>query len=561
MLRMAPIKPFEFLSAEGNECDSTEDQLSNFFIFEAIRNAFKYEVDHIFDSRHNLPHRLRYPQLPVIDVIEVEEPTYYTPLGPILTSESTIDDIYQVLENIYLRQLRFDAEKNFEDRLFLAYGDQKTSSLIRSCKALRNEEPDQYESYKWVLPVPGLWHLRLNYLYMVMKIFNGGGKHSDDPSSLFNHINILKRRNIPIEKAPFQHLEELMLHSFDARVVALFLVKLRDTTRLDLRSPEQVAVAIKALRPVQIWALVDEVRSAAFGWDIIGKANKIRQSHLPKKKGSSPTGVEQLSTLLGIDAEDTPDPMCDVDVEFLTHVRFLQAVKTYKVLKYSIQCGDIGLLRRSVVQSIFHFSGTSHKRYSQEMLYFWWITSSSASDPVLQRAILANSLVTSRKKREHFMEADKVNELFNLELKETLRMKRTSTFGVVNLFKQSVLMSKHASLLRDIMEEAFGEATKNDHTVKSAAADIRSLAHLLAQSSLVYSPSRTAGFDPAPAFTFGKRNLNDRIDSLNLHILHGMCTANEDDPEDDNVVFDEEPDLGLVGLEVQLLGQTCTPHC
>jgi hypothetical protein len=157
----------------------------------------------------------------------------------------------------------------------------------------------------------------------------------------------------------------------------------------------------------------------------------------PPKKGSPSAQVEQLGTSLDVNAEDAPDLVCDVDVEFLTHVRFLQAVKTYKVLKYSIQRGDIGLLRRSIVQSVFHFFGTSHKRYSHEMLYLWWITSSSASDPVLQRAILTNSLVTCRNNCGHFMEADKLNELFNLELKETLRTKRTSTFGVENLFKQS----------------------------------------------------------------------------------------------------------------------------
>jgi hypothetical protein len=50
MLRMVPINPFEFFSAEGNECDDVEDELSNFFIFEAIRNAFKDEVDHIYFS-------------------------------------------------------------------------------------------------------------------------------------------------------------------------------------------------------------------------------------------------------------------------------------------------------------------------------------------------------------------------------------------------------------------------------------------------------------------------------------------------------------------------------
>ena len=78
----------------------TGEPVVQFIYLEAIHNAFKQEVDHIFEGR-NLPHHLRYPQPPVIDVIQVEEPTFYTPLEAILTSESTIDDIYEVFENIY----------------------------------------------------------------------------------------------------------------------------------------------------------------------------------------------------------------------------------------------------------------------------------------------------------------------------------------------------------------------------------------------------------------------------------------------------------------------------
>jgi hypothetical protein len=32
-----------------------------------------------------------------------------------------------------------------------------------------------------------------------------------------------------------------------------------------------------------------------------------------------------------------------------------------------------------------------------------------------------------------------------------------------------------------------------------------------------------------------------------------MCTADDNDPENDIVVLDEEPDLDLVGLEVRIL--------
>jgi hypothetical protein len=50
-VRMVPIKPFELFSGDGNNCDDIENQLSNFFIFEAeVCNAFKREVDHIFEG-------------------------------------------------------------------------------------------------------------------------------------------------------------------------------------------------------------------------------------------------------------------------------------------------------------------------------------------------------------------------------------------------------------------------------------------------------------------------------------------------------------------------------
>lgn len=65
-----------------------------------------------------------------------------------------------------------------------------------------------------------------------------------------------------------------------------------------------------------MWALVDEVRSAAFSWDIIRKANDIRPCHLSKTKGSSSNQVEESSTSLGVNAEDAPER---VDVEFLAY--------------------------------------------------------------------------------------------------------------------------------------------------------------------------------------------------------------------------------------------------
>ena len=130
---------------------------------------------------------------------------------------------------------------------------------------------------------------------------------------------------MPVEKAPFHHLEELMLHSFDARVVALFLVKLQEIIHLD---PEQVAVAVKTLRLVQMWWM----RSVQLHLVGISSRRPTRSDRLisPPKKGSPSAQVEQLGTSLDVNAEDAPDPVCDVDVEFLTHVRFSRQLRRIK---------------------------------------------------------------------------------------------------------------------------------------------------------------------------------------------------------------------------------------
>jgi hypothetical protein len=80
----------------------------------------------------------------------------------------------------------------------------------------------------WLLPVTGLWHLRLNYLKVIMRAFYGGKKYSDQYSTLYTQMNHLDRRNIPKESAPFHHMEELVLHSFDARILAMLYVKIGD---------------------------------------------------------------------------------------------------------------------------------------------------------------------------------------------------------------------------------------------------------------------------------------------------------------------------------------------
>ena len=52
-------------------------------------------------------------------------------------------------------------------------------------------------------------------------------------SVLYTHINHLEWCNIPKEKAPFYYMEELILYSFNACVVALFLVHIHNKCNIE----------------------------------------------------------------------------------------------------------------------------------------------------------------------------------------------------------------------------------------------------------------------------------------------------------------------------------------
>ena len=110
------------------------------------------------------------------------------------------------------------------------------------------------------------------------------------------------------------------------------------------------------------------------------------------------------------------------------------------------------------------------------MLLLWRLVGTSACDLVLQRAILANSLVNLRGRPDSFFKTDRLNELLNLQLKELLWTRGNSTFGTDELFKWSVFIISYTGVFCDIFECAFGERTNSEHTTKSPVLDIRYLA-------------------------------------------------------------------------------------
>jgi hypothetical protein len=126
----------DILSADGNQHDHIQDQISKYLILEAIRTAYPDEIHSLLHSKEHTGFITT--EMPQLDILPPEK-TLSTTLGPI-PAEGTIAGNYDILHNIFIRQLAFNPDMDFSTRLFLVFGDQLTVSRIRSIKFERRED-------------------------------------------------------------------------------------------------------------------------------------------------------------------------------------------------------------------------------------------------------------------------------------------------------------------------------------------------------------------------------------------------------------------------------------
>jgi hypothetical protein len=148
--REVPLTIHDLLSSPGAACyDEVSAEIDTFFIAEAIRTA--------------------YP-------------------GPVKVTFAKPDVSYPVMPAVELLEPRTTDDKEFDNRLFLAYGDQKTSSLIRSMQREQVEVSSAYDRKDWLIGVAALFHLRMNYLWLMQRT-HYGNMEQQDASTLYHHIN------------------------------------------------------------------------------------------------------------------------------------------------------------------------------------------------------------------------------------------------------------------------------------------------------------------------------------------------------------------------------------
>lgn len=434
----------------GNSRDDISIQSQRYWIAEAIRYTHRDAVELIFMENQPPkigPRKLEvklvgWPEFPLVERLETRKTPHFG-LGPILENEGTIQGTYEVIDNIFQRQLGLNQPADFDQRLHLVYGDQKTVSLIGSVKKERRFSRNLYGRYRWLLPIPGLFHWRTNFIDMIYDVYSGSGnsKAAGVNTTLLHNQNYLGC--VQGHKSPFHHKEEVAMKAFDARITAMFYDAIRDGTRADDR--DTVNRYIAKLSRSTFLKHVEAIRESVFTW-----------------------GAQYSS-----DSQDS------VDYCYIAHARFLADMETYKSLKYAIKHADIGMIERSFARSALLFHGCKKTKYAHLSLYMTWLTHDKAASKELRTAVLANGLVNVRGAKDGWFEMDRLNEFFNLQMKTLMTTRRSSNQTPHALFRRVALTASYCTDLQAGLEKTFGEYSNGRHQTKDASDDVHRLAYEL----------------------------------------------------------------------------------
>ena len=425
--------------------------------------------------------------------------TDYRPMAPVWQNEGTNDGTIAIVDNYEEAQCRQNPEDElWKSRLTLWHGDVKTIIRLRSMQAMRMETAERaYDTKQWIMPVLGLWHLRFNLLKLIHRT-HWGGSFPPEQSCLQYAADAWNRSNVNVPN-DFAKLEELLTHSYQARILALLL-----------ENSEQVFI-----RPEDAEAWIKRLSEK----DLENRVNAVIDAFNPPKT-------------------DANDESFSQNEAWFNHQCFVRHMNVYFQLRYSIKFADIGLLRQALrdVCVIFQAKEGKCDNYAPELLRVLQMVDSQASQIKLQDAILSNMLVNLAGDPDKNFEVDRLVEFLNKLVSTTKRDRLNSTKPLDELLREITLTAPYMLQLKRAIEKQFGKPRKGNHPPKDAAEDIWTMVKDLHAED--YQQRNKDGFSVylvTDLIRGGFQNLGENVVKHNEKLRAGTTALNE-------VMIDECPE-------------------
>jgi hypothetical protein len=114
-----------------------------------------------------------------------------------------------------------DDSHHFSERLWLAWGDQKTAIFIRNLKAEQSTATRAFDRREWLLGPIAFFHVLQTFLYLIIRTHFESPPGTHSKSTVLHDIGYWDRHGITRENAKYHLLEPLVMQGWTARVLAL----------------------------------------------------------------------------------------------------------------------------------------------------------------------------------------------------------------------------------------------------------------------------------------------------------------------------------------------------
>jgi hypothetical protein len=399
--------------------------------------------------------------------------TDFRPLKGMYINSGTSDGNAQVHEAVFLDQFQYKMDSSiFRNELRILVGDQKTVVMSRKHQLSQQESASPFHRRNWMLVVPALFHVLMNYAQGVMirthwaptrsTESNAQDLQSPDTTYSFHTIQsdsmLLQYQNISATTLHFQHIDALEETSFLSRILAVFICNLQTAGYLDRRLPaaEEICSAITSMSKDEFRAVIQTTREMLFSKDAWNA--KFRRE-----------GERELR---------------DQSRSFTTMCRLVQQLYIYFTFRQAIRYGDVDTIHALIPMLAILFYGSGKRAYGDEMLYLYWILQKDVSSYKL-RTTIKQALIIKQRENGNWTGVDHAVELHNCACKIDLKLHKNSQHTVATSVQDLALTAPFMKQLRKNLESSYGIRYYPEHTQKDKGKDLVDLALRLIRDNRV----------------------------------------------------------------------------
>lgn len=264
--------------------------------------------------------------------------TVFHPLPSMNIDESSITGNAEVIEAMCKELQMKSKAPEFMTHAKLFAGDQLSIARLRSIIKYRAGHEGGFNSFRWAIPIPGLFHLKMAATQGVLETsFGKPNCGARNPGSLSYHNTLLDRKPIVLTSPPpFRVTRDLIFHSLYARVLHCFLQLVQGNTLDDFKHIHSYE-HLKTIGQKVMDTFTDTKR--------VAEMRKERDDQSDEEAAAG-------------------------DMVFENAILFLRDGLILRELTDAIKAGDSGRVLITLKIMAFAFRGNGRAKYANEMLHF-----------------------------------------------------------------------------------------------------------------------------------------------------------------------------------------------